>query len=91
MNTFGSPYDQWVQGNDRALSDAQKKGMLVFFGRGECADCHQPPLFTDSDFHNLAVPNAGFETATKFPFNAQILRWHPRRRRPRPGRGCLLA
>ena len=72
VNTFGSPYDQWVQGNDRALSDAQKKGMLVFFGRGECADCHQPPLFTDSDFHNLAVPNAGFETATKFPFNAQI-------------------
>jgi cytochrome c peroxidase len=72
VNTFGSAYDQWVQGNDRALSDAQKKGMLVFFGRGRCADCHNPPLFTDSDFHNLAVPNAGFETAAKFPFNGQI-------------------
>jgi cytochrome c peroxidase len=72
VNSFGSPYDQWVQGNDRALDDAQKAGMLVFFGRGQCADCHAPPLFTDSDFHNLAVPNAGFETAAKFPFNAQI-------------------
>jgi cytochrome c peroxidase len=72
VNTFGSPYDQWVRGNDRALSDSQKKGMLVFFGRGQCVDCHAPPLFTDSDFHNLAVPNAGFETAAKFPFNAQL-------------------
>jgi cytochrome c peroxidase len=72
VTTFGSPYDLWVQGNDRALDDAQKKGMLVFFGRGQCADCHAPPLFTDSDFHNLAVPNAGFETAAKFPSNAQI-------------------
>ncbi|HUO40244.1 MAG TPA: cytochrome-c peroxidase, partial [Mycobacterium sp.] len=48
VNTFGSPYDQWVQGNDRALNDAQEVGMLVFFGRGQCADCHAPPLFTDS-------------------------------------------
>ena len=72
VNSFASPYDQWVQGNDRALSDAQKKGMLVFFGRGQCAGCHAPPLFTDSDFHNLAVPNAGFESPAKFPFNADI-------------------
>jgi cytochrome c peroxidase len=72
VNTFGSPYDEWVQGNDQALSEAQKKGMLVFFGRGQCADCHAPPLFTDSDFHNLAVPNGGFETPAKFPFNAEI-------------------
>jgi cytochrome c peroxidase len=72
VNTFGSPYDEWVRGNDRALSDAQKKGMLVFFGRGQCVDCHAPPLFTDSDFHNLAIPNAGFETAAKFPSNGQI-------------------
>ena len=72
VNTFGSPYDQWVQGNDRALGDAQQKGMLVFFGRGQCVGCHAPPLFTDSDFHNLAVPNAGFESPAKFPFNADI-------------------
>jgi cytochrome c peroxidase len=72
--TFGSLYDHWLQGNDRALDDAQKRGMLVFFGRGRCIGCHAPPLFTDSDFHNLAVPKAGFETDAKFPYNAQICR-----------------
>ena len=72
VNSFGAPYDQWVQGNDGALSDAQLKGMLVFFGRGQCAGCHAPPLFTDSDFHNLAVPNAGFESPRQFPSNAEI-------------------
>ena len=44
----------------------------MFFGRGQCAGCHAPPLFTDSDFHNLAVPNAGFESPAQFPFNAEI-------------------
>lgn len=72
INSFESPYDAWVQGNDRALSETQKKGMLVFFGRGQCVACHAPPNFTDSDFHNLAVPNAGFESAAKYPFNTSI-------------------
>ena len=72
VNSFGAPYDEWVQGNDRALSDAQLQGMLVFFGRGRCADCHAPPLFTDSNFHNLAVPNAGYESPAQFPSNAEI-------------------
>ena len=72
VDSFGSPYDVWAQGDDRALSDRQKQGMLVFFGRGRCVGCHAPPLFTDSDFHNLGTPNAGFETAEKFPFNPTI-------------------
>jgi cytochrome c peroxidase len=72
VNSLNSPFDRWVQGNDNALSPAQKKGMLVFFGRGKCSKCHNAPLFTDSDFHNIAVPNAGFEKAAQFPHNSRI-------------------
>jgi len=72
VNSLNSPFDRWVQGNDNALSPAQKKGMLVFFGRGKCSKCHNAPLFTDSDFHNIAVPNAGFEKAPQFPQNPRI-------------------
>ncbi len=67
-----APYDRWLAGEDHALSPLQKQGMAVFFGRGNCAVCHPPPLFTDHAFHNIAVPQAGFETPELFPHNAAI-------------------
>jgi cytochrome c peroxidase len=81
----GSPYDKWVKGDDRALTPGQKKGLLLFFGRANCAACHVPPNFTDFDFHNTGVPNAGFETPEKFPHNAEICGGIPKA--VDPGRG----
>jgi len=72
VNSFRAPLDRWLQGDDQALTVPQKKGLLVFFGRGRCSQCHSPPLFTDSDFHNIGVPKAGFERAAQFPQNPGI-------------------
>ena len=72
VNSTNSPFDRWVQGNDKALTERQKNGLLVFFGRGKCSGCHNPPHFTDSDFHNIGVPNAGYEKAAQFPQNPGI-------------------
>ena len=72
VNSWDAPFDRWLRGNDAALSPAQKKGLVVFFGRGKCSACHAPPHFTDSDFHNLGVPNAGYERPAQFPSNATI-------------------
>ena len=83
--SFDSPYDRWVKGDDNALTAEQKKGLAVFFGRGNCAACHMPPNFTDSDFHNTAVPNAGFETPEKFAHNGEICGGIPKD--VDPGRG----
>jgi cytochrome c peroxidase len=70
--SFDSPYDKWVKGNDKALTAEQKKGLAVFFGRGNCVSCHTPPNFADFDFHNIGVQNAGFETPAKFAHNGEI-------------------
>jgi cytochrome c peroxidase len=72
VTSMTSSFDRWVQGNDKALTERQKKGLLVFFGRGKCSGCHNPPHFTDSDFHNIGVPNAGYEKAAQFPSNPTI-------------------
>jgi cytochrome c peroxidase len=72
VNSMDSPFDRWLQGNDTALTERQQKGLLVFFGRGKCSVCHTPPHFTDSDFHNIGVPNAGYEKAAQFPQNPDI-------------------
>ena len=32
---------------------AEIRGQEVFFGKGQCASCHQPPYYTDNLMHNL--------------------------------------
>lgn len=41
-----------------ALSDQEVAGLGLFIGKGKCLDCHNGPLFTDNDFHNLGVPGS---------------------------------
>ena len=67
-----APFDRWLAGDDAALTPLQKSGMALFFGRANCSVCHPPPLFADGAFHNVAAPQAGFETPEHFPYNARI-------------------
>jgi len=32
---------------------AEMRGQDVFFGKGQCAGCHQPPFYTDNLMHDL--------------------------------------
>jgi cytochrome c peroxidase len=58
--TFNSPFDRYRAGDRRALTSQQKEGMDLFFSaRTGCSSCHVAPLFTDSAFHNLGVPQVG--------------------------------
>lgn len=42
-----SPFDQYVNGNKKALSANQKKGLILFFGRANCSSCHTGPAFSN--------------------------------------------
>jgi len=50
-----SRFDEWMQGNDDALSDAEIRGAEVFI-RSECDNCHSGPFLTDQWFHNVGTP-----------------------------------
>ena len=59
-------YDRYAKGDDSALSEEQKSGWGVFMGKGQCAVCHAPPLFSSA----MTVPgglyyNVGIGTAGK--------------------------
>jgi len=32
---------------------AEMRGQQIFFGKGQCAGCHQPPYYTDNSMHDL--------------------------------------
>lgn len=51
-----APFDDWVNGDDDAMSAAAKRGFVVFNGKGNCAACHATWRFTDDSFHDIGVP-----------------------------------
>ena len=57
--TRNAPWDDYLRGNRQAISASAKAGALVFFGKGKCATCHSGPLFSDFEFHSLAVRQIG--------------------------------
>lgn len=54
-----SPFDQFLRGDNQAMSPAAKRGAKLFFGKASCVDCHSGTLLTDQLHHNLAVPQLG--------------------------------
>lgn len=53
-----SPLDAYMGGDRDALSDAEKRGLAIFMGKGNCVVCHNGPNLTDNNFYNLGVPDA---------------------------------
>ncbi len=57
--TRNAPWDDYLRGDNDAISERAKAGVLVFFGKGKCAACHSGPLFSDYEFHSLGVRQIG--------------------------------
>jgi cytochrome c peroxidase len=50
-----SPFDQWVKGDENAITADAKKGFEIFEGKGRCALCHSGFNFSDNGFHNIGL------------------------------------
>ncbi|MCB9655417.1 MAG: hypothetical protein H6729_14955 [Deltaproteobacteria bacterium] len=61
-----SLFDRWVaEGPDSDLiSSEARHGAALFVGKASCIDCHNTPLFSDNDFHNIGVPYPGAPVPT---------------------------
>ncbi len=55
VTSTDSPFDQYMRGDRSAMSEAARRGMALFQGKGGCIQCHNGPLLTDEDYHNLGV------------------------------------
>ena len=50
-----SRWDQFVAGDAAALTEAEKRGLAVFLGKGRCQQCHSGWNFTDEKYHNVGI------------------------------------
>lgn len=57
--TRNTPYDRFVQGDNNALTENQKKGLRLFFTKAKCNTCHNGPNFSDYKFVVQGVPQIG--------------------------------
>jgi cytochrome c peroxidase len=56
-----APIDKFARGDESAMTDAEKRGALVFFGEGKCVSCHATKgksneMFSDFQNHVAGIP-----------------------------------
>jgi cytochrome c peroxidase len=50
-----APFDRWVAGDEKAISEQAKRGFALFTGKAGCAACHSGWRFTDDQFHDIGT------------------------------------
>ena len=51
-----TPWDRFIAGQSGALTANQQAGWNAFNGKQlRCAECHEPPLFSDNSFRNIGL------------------------------------
>lgn len=48
-------FDKYLAGDDKAISDEAKKGMVLFTGKASCIVCHTTSTLSDGKYHNLGI------------------------------------
>jgi cytochrome c peroxidase len=56
-----APIDRFARGKRNAMTDSEKRGAILFFGKANCVSCHQVSgganeMFSDFLNHNIGVP-----------------------------------
>jgi len=52
-----APFQKWLKGSNTAMSDEEKEGAMLFFGKAACTNCHSGPGLSSVDFHAVGVNN----------------------------------
>jgi len=53
-------WDKYLAGHKQALTESQKKGAILFYGKARCASCHSGEFFSDFKFYSIGVPQGLF-------------------------------
>jgi cytochrome c peroxidase len=77
-----APFDQWIEGDETAISESAKRGFVLFNGKANCSACHGGWRFTDDNFHDIGTsstdPGRGREVnddeLMQFAFKTPTLR-----------------
>jgi cytochrome c peroxidase len=52
-----APFDDWIEGDEKAISPEAKRGFALFNGKAQCAACHEGWNFTNDGFQDIGLPS----------------------------------
>jgi cytochrome c peroxidase len=52
-----APFDAWIDGDEKAISENAKRGFALFNGKAQCAACHEGWNFTNDGFQDIGLPS----------------------------------
>ena len=55
--TNEAPFQRWLKGESKSMTQEQKNGALIFFTRGGCVNCHRGPALNQMTYLALGVNN----------------------------------
>jgi cytochrome c peroxidase len=50
-----APFDLWIKGNEKAISENAKKGFVLYNTKANCIACHSGWRFTDDSFQDVGL------------------------------------
>jgi cytochrome c peroxidase len=69
--TNEAPFQYYLKGNHLALSEKEKKGAMLFFGKAGCTSCHNGPAFSAMNFYSIGTSDmyqhGGLNTSSDDP------------------------
>jgi cytochrome c peroxidase len=64
-----SPFDRYLNRDNAALTDQEKRGGILFFGKAQCASCHSGALLGGQQFANIGIPQLGPGVGSAVPLD----------------------
>jgi len=52
-----APFDDWIEGNEQAISEQAKRGFALFNAKAQCSSCHEGWNFTNDGFQDIGLPS----------------------------------
>lgn len=50
-----APFQEWLKGDEQAMTEQEKRGALVFFEKANCNNCHTGPALNSMEFHAIGM------------------------------------
>ncbi len=50
-----APFQRWLRGEEASMTDQEKEGAILFFGKANCSSCHTGPALSTMNFHALGM------------------------------------
>ncbi len=66
-----APFQLWLRGKENALSDQEKRGAILFFGKASCTSCHNGPNLANMEFYALGMKDLFETTETTYGANSE--------------------